>query len=219
MRKLILYIFVWIFWISLIWWDVYAECRTEEYDCVKRFGDISCKTRTVCDKDNEWWVWDKDNEWWVWDCPEWDISCLKARYYESDEYKNNSCWELSAWQYCCEGLVTNVPCDSVVVTPDKDKCNWIKLNTNFPIIWNCIWDDAGEDATKAFPSMIWAFTKIVMALILVGCFIIIIYAGILWAADKPKEAKEWLKRVAITILLLWFSGAILKLINPNFFTS
>ena len=102
---------------------------------------------------------------------------------------------------------------------ESKKCNWIKLNTNFPIIWNCIWDDAGEDATKAFPSMIWAFTKIVMALILVWCFIIIIYAGILWAADKPKEAKEWLKRVAITILLLWFSGAILKLINPNFFTS
>ena len=104
------------------------------------------------------------------------------------------------------------------------KCNWIKLNTNFPIIWNCIWDDEGEDATKAFPSMIWAFTKIVMALILVVCFILIIYAGILWASDNPwswtwKWAKWILARVAITILLLWFSGAILKLINPNFFNS
>ena len=101
----------------------------------------------------------------------------------------------------------------------KWECNWIKLNTNFPIIWNCIWDDEGEDATKAFPSMIWALTKIVMALVLVACFILIIYAGILWASDQPKEAKEWLRRVGITILLLWFSWAILKLINPNFFNS
>ena len=29
-----------------------------------------------------------------------------------------------------------------------------------------------------------------MSLVLVACFILIIYAGILWSADKPKEAKE-----------------------------
>ena len=98
-------------------------------------------------------------------------------------------------------------------------CNWIELKTCFPIIWDCIGDGEGEDATNAFPSMIWALTKIIMSLILVACFILIIYAGILWSADKPKEAKEWLRRVGITILLLWFSGAILKLINPNFFDS
>jgi hypothetical protein len=36
--------------------------------------------------------------------------------------------------------------------------------------------------------------------------------------DKPKESKDRLKRVAITVLLLWFSWAILRLINPNFFS-
>ena len=98
------------------------------------------------------------------------------------------------------------------------ECKWVKLNTNFPIIWNCIWDDAGEDTTNVFPTMVWALTKLVVALILVVCFILVIYAGILWAMDKPKEAKDRLKRVAITVLLLWFSWAILRLINPNFFS-
>ena len=100
----------------------------------------------------------------------------------------------------------------------KDWCCWIKLNTNFPIIWDCIWDDDGEDSTNVFPTMVWALTKLVVALILVVCFILVIYAGILWAMDKPKEAKDRLKRVAITVLLLWFSWAILRLINPNFFS-
>jgi hypothetical protein len=97
------------------------------------------------------------------------------------------------------------------------ECKGVKLNTCFPIIWDCIWDGEGEDTTNAFPTMVWALTKLVVALVLVVCFILIIYAGILWATDKPKEAKDRLKRVAITVLLLWFSWAILRLINPNFF--
>jgi hypothetical protein len=90
----------------------------------------------------------------------------------------------------------------------------VKLNTCFPIIWNCI---KSEKATGAFPTMMWALAKIIVSLILVVCFILIIYAGILWSMDKPKDAKEWIKRVAITILLLWFSWVILRLVNPNFF--
>jgi heme/copper-type cytochrome/quinol oxidase subunit 2 len=66
--------------------------------------------------------------------------------------------------------------------------------------------------------MIWALTKIIMSLILVVCFIFVIVAWILRAADKPKDGKEILKKVAITILLLWFSWVILRLINPNFFS-
>ncbi len=103
-------------------------------------------------------------------------------------------------------------------TPEVTGCDWIKLNTNFPIIWNCIGDSPNEDETNAFPTMIWAITKIIISLILVVCFILIIVAGIMWAADKPKEWKDLLKKVAITILLLWFSWAILRLINPNFFS-
>ena len=99
----------------------------------------------------------------------------------------------------------------------SSECKWIKLNTDFPIIWNCIWDKAGEDSTNAFPTMLWAITKIIMSVILVVCLIMIIVAGILWAADNPKAARPILKKVAITILLLWLSWVILKLVNPNFF--
>jgi hypothetical protein len=41
-----------------------------------------------------------------------------------------------------------------------------------------------------------------MSVILVVCFIMIIVAGIYWAADNPKEAKPILTRVARTVILL-----------------
>lgn len=108
-----------------------------------------------------------------------------------------------------------------VVTPEK-KCNWIKLNTDFPIIWNCIWDKENENSTNAFPTMIWALTKIIITFVLVVCFILIIVSWIMraWAwedSSKKTKAKDIIKKVAVTILLLWFSGVILRLINPNFF--
>ena len=101
-------------------------------------------------------------------------------------------------------------------------CNWIKLNTCFPIIWDCIWDDGGEDSTNAFPTMMWALSKIVVSLILVVCFIVVIVAGIMRSAawedsGKKTKAKNLIIKVWITILLLWFSWVILRLINPNFF--
>ena len=103
------------------------------------------------------------------------------------------------------------------------ECKGVKLNTCFPIIWDCIWDSEGEDTTNVFPTMVWALTKLAVALVLVVCFILIIYAGIQWASDNPWQWKWWwakwtLAKVAITILLLWFSWAILRLINPNFFS-
>ena len=102
-------------------------------------------------------------------------------------------------------------------------CSWIKLNTCFPIIWDCIdtWEN-GTNSTRAFPIMIWALTKLIMSLVLVVCFILVIVAWIMRAWDNPWSWKWWwakwlLAKVAITILLLWFSWVILRLINPNFF--
>ena len=129
---------------------------------------------------------------------------------------------------CCNGVPSYDSCDEETPsweTPSWEtpkKCpNWccgIKLNTNFPIIWNCIETKSDEaNPTNAFPYMMWALTKIIMSLIMVVCFILVIVSGIMRAWDKPKEWKELLKKVAITILLLWFSWVILRLINPNFF--
>lgn len=98
-------------------------------------------------------------------------------------------------------------------------CKWIKLNTNFPLIWNCIGTTSDwVNPTNAFPVMVTALTKIVMSVILVVCLILIIVWWIFIASDeKLGKWKELIKKVAIVIVLLWFSSVILKLINPNFF--
>lgn len=99
-------------------------------------------------------------------------------------------------------------------------CCWIKLNTNFPIIWNCIETkkDASTNPTNAFPMMMWVITQIVVSLILVVCFILIIVAWVKRASDDPKWWKELLQKVAITVILLWLTWVILKAINPVFFS-
>lgn len=154
----------------------------------------------------------------------WFLAVLLGLWWLSwNQVKADTCGdsELPVWYICCGdySVSEGIGCDRVaVVTWCKWWCCWIKLNTNFPIIWNCIEiDSATENPTNAFPYMIWALTKIIISLILVVCFILVIVAWIMRAGDKPKEGKELLKKVAITILLLWFSWVILRLINPNFF--
>ena len=118
----------------------------------------------------------------------------------------------------CMGWVWWIAFAQDRTTTPESECDGIKLNTNFPIIWNCIETKSeATNPTNAFPYMLKALTKIIMSVILVVCFILIIVSWILWSMNKTKEAKWLIKRVAITILLLWFSGVILKLVNPNFF--
>ena len=110
--------------------------------------------------------------------------------------------------------------DNNVGDAGGDECEGIKLNTDFPLIWNCIELKGNNkiNPTEAFPTMVAALTKIVMSVILVVCLILIIVWGIMIASDnKIWQWKNLIKKVAIVILLLWFSSLILKLINPNFF--
>lgn len=106
---------------------------------------------------------------------------------------------------------------------DSSSCKWIKLNTNFPWIWTCItYEKEGSNQTNVFQKMMWALTKLVGSVILVVCFIMIIIAWIMWAwagedSSQRTKAKKIIEKVAITILLIWFSGVILRAINPNFF--
>ena len=147
------------------------------------------------------------------DCPEWDETCrAKCEHYQSKEYEEYNNPEEKKWWKASGKCVS------------REECKWIALNTCFPIIWNCIdtWKEDTTNPTQAFPMMIWALTKFVMSLVLVVCFILIIVAWIMRAGDNPWSWKWWwakwlLAKVAITILLLWFSWVILRLINPNFF--
>lgn len=101
--------------------------------------------------------------------------------------------------------------------PKNNSCKWIKLNTDFPIIGDCIWVDGGVNATNAFPTMIWALIKIITSIIIIVCFIMIIVAGIEISSGNPKDGKAKIVKVAWTIALLWLSWVILRLINPTFF--
>ena len=141
------------------------------------------------------------------------------------------CW--LAYAYCISNPGSTATCQTTLIScnttcnnnkKECEECHGIKLNTNFPIIWNCIEikGDAKVNPTNALPVMFRVLTKIVMSIILVICFILIIVAWVMraWAwedSSKQWKAKKLITRVAITILLLWFSGVILKLINPNFF--
>ena len=106
----------------------------------------------------------------------------------------------------------------------KDWCCGIKLNTNFPGVWTCIsfGKNGNTNPTNVFQKTIWTFTKLIMSIILVVCFVMIIIAWIMraWAwedSSQKTKAKKLIERVAITILLIWFSWVILRIINPNFF--
>ena len=138
----------------------------------------------------------------------------ESNWWDKGEWENGGGWGNQGTEDCVDdGKMCWWSC-----------CNWIKLNTCFPIVWDCIKTRNWTWTTpiNAFPRMMSALTKIAMSLVLVACFIAIIVAWIMraWAWDdssKRTEAKWLITKVAITILLLWFSGAILRLINPNFF--
>lgn len=101
-------------------------------------------------------------------------------------------------------------------------CCGVKLNTNIPFIWDCI-EMKSKDSTSeiteenAFPTLMAWFTKLLMTVILIVCFLVIIVAWVLRTTWDSKKWKDMIKWVAIALALLWASGVILRLVNPNFF--
>lgn len=206
-RKIISYLLVWLLAVFIVWYcSIYIEAKWE----------------AGINPDLMWDNW--DGWWWNGSSSAWSKTKGMAPNWGSDWWWNSTPTTTSPATSDTETTspkTQNQNNSTTKTSPRKcwDACDWIKLNTCFPIIWDCIETKAeATNPTNAFPYMLRALTKIIMSLILVVCFILIIYAGILWSADKPKDAKKWIERVAITILLLWFSGVILKLVNPNFFS-
>ena len=112
-----------------------------------------------------------------------------------------------------------------------NKCMWIKLNTDFPFIWNCIKTykaaptEKDENATtpvNVFPKLVEALMNLLMTVILIMSLLMIVVSWILIASSWGDSWKysDWikiLKKVAVWMALLWASWVILKVINPNFF--
>jgi len=108
----------------------------------------------------------------------------------------------------------------------EGKC--IQLNTNVPFIGDKIWEGCSTGKAwdvkpwNAFPKLIGWLSKLTIAFIMVFSFLFLIAGGILismsWADQSMySKWKELILKVIIWIALLWLSGVILHIINPNFF--
>lgn len=109
-------------------------------------------------------------------------------------------------------------------TKEEKVCKWIKLNTDVPFVWRCIGTTTSDKTTQlnAFPKLMWAMMRLIMTVIMVLSILMIVVAGVMMTTggfEKGNYTKglEIIKKVAVGIALLWASGVILKLINPNFF--
>jgi hypothetical protein len=139
-------------------------------------------------------------------------------------------WTRNVANICvCEDLPDGTQQKNVNWTCKKCSDPWvccgISLNTSVPFIGKCIENSTGSqgsDETKvtwetAFPVLMWSMTKILVTVILILSFVLIVVWGIMIATGNPSWWKKMIINVAIGIALLWASGVILRLINPNFF--
>lgn len=138
---------------------------------------------------------------------------------ESQIPKGSFQWNSSKWTtWACENC------------SDPWVCCGIKLNTNVPFVGKCIrlgTDPSSTDTTvvtevTAFPVLMWALTKIMTTFILLICFGGILVGGVMvassgWETARASEGKKLIGKIVMAMALLWASGIILHLINPNFF--
>lgn len=143
---------------------------------------------------------------------------------------------------CCKRDCSNLACPEWQ-TGDEAKCDcvcdsaqtccWVRLNTVVPFIWDCIelWDSTylDGDTSKstvtqltAFPFLMMWLTKIAVTVVLIFSIIVVIASWLLMAtwgisASWYNQWKKLLMNVIISLILLWCSWLILKLINPTFF--
>jgi len=107
---------------------------------------------------------------------------------------------------------------------ERNRCKWIKLNTNFPFVGSCIGlESGGTNQINVFPRMVKSLMKLIISVIMLMSLIIIIIAGVMvtssgYDSGNYKKGLDLINKVATGLALLGASGVILKLINPNFFT-
>ncbi len=132
--------------------------------------------------------------------------CIAEKWYTKDEAikqgSNNSC----NCKYGENGDGKNIG---------------IPLNTSIPFIGRCVSKSSGaegdDSSLNAFPQIISAATKMLVTVILLVSFVMIVVGGVQWASWDAKSGKAKITKVAIGIAMLGMMGAILRLINPNFF--
>lgn len=136
--------------------------------------------------------------------PNYTRSCCVSEEWETTAASTNNCKE-----YYYKGQTR--------------ECCGVLLNTDVPFVGKCIeFKDSGSTPLDAFPRLMWGLSKIMITLILVFSFMMVIAGGVMIASSWVNESGYWdgkklIMKVVVGIALLWASGVILRLINPNFF--
>lgn len=107
-----------------------------------------------------------------------------------------------------------------------DDKEYIILNTNVPFVWRCIkkeFNEGGQDTnvSNVFPKLMANMIRIVMVVLVVWWFLWILVWWFMIAANGAFGTKQTGVKLILGIIagliLLWASGILLNLINPNFF--
>lgn len=208
----------------------------DKKSCICKEGTNNVNDPTKCVATGQWLV----NKCWTWATTQSDWTCtcngssieawVECKAQTNDTSKQPCGNDQPVTEKCtCDGDFTNVDgiCKSC---KDPGVCCWIKLNTNVPFVWRCITFWKGSDSsdttvvteTTAFPRLMWALTKIMTTFLLLICFGGILVGWVMvaasgWDSKLASQGKGLIGKVIIAIAVLWASGIILHLINPNFF--
>lgn len=167
-----------------------------------------------------------DNPPTAWQCGsgyvlDWACCVMKCSVPTEERDCNRSWWDWNDSKCKCE------------CNPNKWCCG-VQLNVPLPFIGDCIEmttnnSTAGSrtgsisvNQLNAFPVLVKWITKILVTLIMIFSIIVVIVAWLMMTTSVASEQnyKTWLKyleKVLISLILLWTSWLILKLINPSFF--
>lgn len=134
-----------------------------------------------------------------------------ANTSQSSEYDNCN------WDKSCEAIQASFKCREKYWKPYcdcKDK-HWIYLNTNVPFIGRCL--VPSSDGSE-WINILKALTKILMTFVMIWWFGTIVWWGAQIASGDVGWGKSKIIGVMVAFALLWSLGAILRFINPNFFS-
>ena len=126
------------------------------------------------------------------------------------------------------------PPQKVNVNKDDSPCDAkteITLNMNIPFIGRCIKKDpSAKEANdqkdnptigNVFPKLMGWLIRLTMTLVYIIWFLCILAGGFMIAGNGALGTKEKGKKLIIAVvaglILLWASGVILNMINPDFF--
>ena len=212
---------------------------TDNYNQCRAANPSDTNPTTCSDVDNAWINQNADGSCPNWYVPDgqWTLLCCNPQ----PEWSTTVLCNVARSNYLNEPnskvVMPDVSCDcapgygELPGAPKGKKCQpcntpgvccGIKLNTKIPFIGDCIESSSQASGaviteTTAFPVLVTALVKILISVILIASFVLIVVAGVMRATGNAKWGKDMIVKVAIWLAILWASGVILRLINPNFF--